>query len=92
MLDAIDANFPEEVAYTRPEGGMFLWGELPNQLSAMDLFERAVKKKVVFVPGDPFYTTSQRTSTFRLNFSCVDETLVQEGIVRLGEAIKEMIH
>ena len=92
MLDAIDANFPEEVTYTRPEGGMFLWGALPDQLSAVELFERAVKKQVVFVPGDPFYTTSQRTSTFRLNFSCVDETLVQEGIVRLGEAIKEMIH
>jgi 2-aminoadipate transaminase len=92
MLDAIDANFPEEVTYTRPEGGMFLWGVLPNQLSAMELFERAVKKQVVFVPGDPFYTTRQQTSTFRLNFSCVDETLAQEGIVRLGEAIKEMIH
>lgn len=92
MLDAIDANFPEEVTCTRPEGGMFLWGTLPKQLSAMELFELAVKKEVVFVPGDPFYTTAQRTSTFRLNFSCVDETLAREGIVRLAHAIKDMLH
>ncbi len=92
MLDAIAAYFPEEVTYTRPQGGMFLWGELPNRLSAMELFELAVKKQVVFVPGDPFYTRRQRASTFRLNFSCVDETLAEEGIMRLGEAIKEMIH
>jgi len=92
MLDAIDANFPEEVTCTRPEGGMFLWGTLPKQLSAMELFELAVKKEVVFVPGDPFYTTAQRTSTFRLNFSCVDESLAREGIVRLADAIKDMLH
>ncbi len=92
MLNAIDANFPEEVTCTRPEGGMFLWGTLPKQLSAMELFELAVKKEVVFVPGDPFYTTAQRTSTFRLNFSCVDESLAREGIVRLAHAIKDMLH
>lgn len=92
MLDAIDANFPEEATCTRPEGGMFLWGTLPKQLSAMELFELAVKKQVVFVPGDPFYTIAQRTSTFRLNFSCVDESLAREGIVRLAHAIKDMLH
>ena len=58
----------------------------------MELFELAVKKEVVFVPGDPFYTTAQRTSTFRLNFSCVDETLAREGIARLAHAIKDMLH
>lgn len=91
MLDAIDDHFPKEVSCTRPEGGMFLWVMLPNHLSSMKLFEKAMEKQVVFVPGEPFYTTGKTTSTFRLNFSCVDEQLAREGIKRLAQAIKEMI-
>ena len=92
MLGAIDEHFPAEVSCTRPEGGMFLWGTLPDQLSAMKLFDLAVKKQVLFVPGEPFYTAGKKSSAFRLNFSCVDEALIQEGVVRLSEAIKTMLH
>ncbi len=92
MLGAIDEHFPAEVTCTRPEGGMFLWGTLPDQLSAMKLFDLAVKKQVLFVPGEPFYTAGKKSSAFRLNFSCVDEALIQEGVVRLSEAIKAMLH
>lgn len=88
MLDALDTHFPDEVSYTRPDGGMFLWGRLPEGISSMALFERAVRSQVVFVPGDPFYTNKgQQTSTFRLNFSCVDEEVIREGIIRLAEAL-----
>ena len=92
MLEAIDECFPKEVKCTRPEGGMFLWGRLPDSLSAMKLFEEAVKRQVVFVPGEPFYTTGVKTSAFRLNFSCVDEELAREGISRLSEAIDRILH
>ncbi len=87
MLEAIDREFPAGVSCTRPTGGMFLWGQLPESMSALDLFARAVERKVVFVPGEPFYTRRIRTSTFRLNFSCADEELINEGISRLAEAI-----
>jgi len=90
MIEAIRKYFPDDVSCTRPDGGMFLWGELPGDMSSLDLFERAVKRQVVFVPGEPFYTTQKSTSTFRLNFSCVDETLIYEGISRLGEALADM--
>ena len=91
MLAAIDRCFPDTVTCTRPEGGMFLWGRLPNEMSSMKLFETALEKRVVFVPGEPFYTQKKITSTFRLNFSCVDEKLATEGIERLAQAIKEML-
>ena len=91
MLNAIDEFFPKEVTCTRPDGGMFLWGKLPQNLSALELFEKAVQQQVVFVPGEPFYTTGEKTSTFRLNFSCVDESLAREGIKRLAGAIEEML-
>lgn len=90
MLDSVAKHFPPRVKYTRPEGGMFLWAELPRNLTALDLFDLAVKDKVIFVPGDPFYVDKARTRTMRLNFSCVDEKTIDVGIRRLGEAIRTL--
>ncbi len=87
MIDAIAREFPASVTSTRPDGGMFLWVQLPEQLRALDLFEEAVQRKVVFVPGEPFYTRDIKTSALRLNFSCVDEQTINDGICRLAEAI-----
>ncbi|RRJ83764.1 PLP-dependent aminotransferase family protein [Aestuariirhabdus litorea] len=91
MMEAMDRHFPSSVRYTRPDGGMFLWVTLPGKLSAMALFEEAVKQQVVFVPGDPFYTDQQSHSTLRLSFSCVDAATIEVGIERLGLAIKKML-
>ena len=91
MLSSIKKHFPQNVKHTTPEGGMFLWAELPKNAAALDLFELAVKDKVVFVPGDPFYVNKTRTSTMRLNFSCADEETIEIGISRLGKAIRELL-
>ena len=91
MLTSIQEHFPSNVTYTRPEGGMFVWAELPQGAVALDLFEIAVKDKVIFVPGDPFYVNKTRTQTMRLNFSCVDEETIEIGIIRLGTAIRELL-
>jgi 2-aminoadipate transaminase len=91
MLSSIAKHFPLNVKYTKPEGGMFLWAELPQNAASLDLFDLAVKDKVIFVPGDPFYVNKARTSTMRLNFSCVDEETIEIGIGRLGNAIRELL-
>lgn len=91
MLDSIAEHFPAEVRYTRPEGGMFLWAELPSSIRALDLFEAAARDNVVFVPGDPFYIGKTGTNTLRLNFSCVDEDTIAVGIERLGRAIRKLM-
>ena len=91
MLKSIEKYFPKSVRYTKPEGGMFLWVELPQNISSLELFELAVKDKVVFVPGDPFYVNKTGTNTLRLNFSCVDEATIEVGIQRLGSAIEKLI-
>ena len=88
MQEALARYFPESVSFTKPEGGMFLWGRLPENLDSTALFEEAVKEKVVFVPGNPFYTSAARTTTFRLSFSCVDRTTVEEGVRRLSRALE----
>lgn len=91
MIESIKQNFPEEVKFTRPDGGMFLWITLPDNISSMKLFDLAIKNKVAFVPGHPFYIDRNETSTLRLNFSNVSEEIISEGIQRLGVALKELL-
>jgi len=91
MLESIERYFPSDVGYTRPEGGMFLWATLPEYVTSLELFELAVKDKVIFVPGDPFYVNRSGTNTLRLSFSCVDAATIKTGIRRLGKAIDELL-
>ncbi|GAB4356067.1 MAG: PLP-dependent aminotransferase family protein [Gammaproteobacteria bacterium] len=88
MVEQIRKHFPGSVSSTRPEGGMFLWMTLPQGVSSMALFERAIAEKVAFVPGHPFYIGRDWTNDLRLNFSCVDEAAIAQGIERLGEALR----
>jgi 2-aminoadipate transaminase len=91
MLSSIDEYFPPAVTSTHPEGGMFLWASLPGSTSSRALLDLAVKDKVIFVPGDPFYVGRGETNTMRLNFSCSDEETIKIGIKRLGKAINELL-
>jgi 2-aminoadipate transaminase len=91
MLESIDLYFPKEVYHNHPEGGMFLWVALPGNISTRKLLDIAVKDKVIFVPGDPFYINRNETNTMRLNFSCMDEATIRVGIQRLGNAIKQLL-
>ncbi|SDL08865.1 2-aminoadipate transaminase [Maridesulfovibrio ferrireducens] len=91
MVESIKKYFPAEVKITEPEGGMFLWATLPESLSAMDFFDEAIKNKVAFVPGRPFYVDDSGENTLRLNFSNSDEERIVEGIKRLGAGLKDFI-
>ncbi|CAG36339.1 aminotransferase-like domain-containing protein [Desulfotalea psychrophila] len=83
MMEQVLAEcFPAEVHFTKPDGGMFLWGELPEGMESMALFDYCLAEKVVFVPGEPFYTNNNPTRSFRLSFSCVNEASIREGIGR----------
>jgi 2-aminoadipate transaminase len=57
----------------------------------MELFDLAIKDKVAFVPGNPFYINKDKTNTLRLNFSCVDEETIETGIKRLSKSIKTLL-
>ncbi|MBK8805485.1 MAG: PLP-dependent aminotransferase family protein [Bacteroidales bacterium] len=93
MVSSIKKYFPAEVSFTLPEGGMFLWVTLPKGISSMKLFDLAIKEDVAFVPGNPFYTQKlESTNTLRLNFSCVDEKKIEEGIKKLSLVIKKLLN
>lgn len=89
MIKAMEEYFPECVSFTRPEGGMFIWATLPENITAMELFAKAKEKQVVFVPGNPFYIDGRAASTMRLNYTNCDEATITEGIRRIGSLIKE---
>jgi 2-aminoadipate transaminase len=89
MLNLLDTLFPKEVKYTLPEGGLFIWAELPVKIDAALLFKKSLEKKVVFVPGEHFYCEKPNKNTLRLNFSMASPQQIEEGMTRLAEVIKE---
>jgi 2-aminoadipate transaminase len=91
MLDAMAEFFPEEVQWTRPQGGLFLWVTTPPQVDTIDLFKVAVAEKVAYVPGDSFYPQGdgEGRHNMRLNFSYCKPEVIVEGIRRLGTALKK---
>lgn len=91
MLKAIKRYFDPSVQMTEPEGGMFLWVTLPNDISAMQLFDQAVIAKIVYVPGDPFYTSGKNRNTLRLNYTNSTSQEIEEGIQRLAVVINNAI-
>jgi 2-aminoadipate transaminase len=84
MLDALKTHFPKEAVYTRPEGGLFIWCTLPEEIDALELLKEAVKEKVAFIPGTHFYEGGGHGNTLRLNFSACDTGRIQKGIATLG--------
>ena len=89
MIRAAAEHFPPDARITEPEGGMFLWVELPAGLSSLELFERAVTENVAFVPGTPFFADGSGENTLRLNFSNTDEEAIDTGIRRLGRCMEQ---
>lgn len=85
MIKAMENYFPTDVAFTRPEGGMFIWATLPEGISSKALFDKAIREKVAFVPGDPFYTDGRNANTMRLNYTNASREVIEEGIQRLGK-------
>lgn len=91
MLEAMEEHFPEGVRWTRPQGGLFLWATVPEEIDTAELLEDAVEEKVAFVPGFAFFADGQGHNTMRLNFSYCAPEVIQEGIRRLGRAIEKQL-
>jgi len=94
MLDCLDKYMPKhpEVEWTRPEGGLFLWLSMPEQVDTYEMFTRAVEQeKVAFIPGSAFYYDGSVTNKMRLNFSYSSPEQIEEGIRRLGRIAEKEI-
>jgi len=91
FLSALEENFPEEtgVKWTKPEGGLFLWITVPDDINTHELFFLAIKDRVAFVPGEVFYPESlRRHNAMRINFSYPTKEQIVEGVRRLRAVIE----
>lgn len=92
MLSELDKKMPKCVRYTRPEGGLFLWCTLPDNISQPDFVKAAMAKKVAVVPGQTFNSDPNSPSqSFRLNYSTPSDEQIVEGIDRLAETVNSML-
>lgn len=92
MLKALKEHFPPEVTWTHPQGGLFLWATLPEKMDCQKLFRTALEHNVAFVPGESFYASNHvNRPHMRLNFSNATPEQIDEGICRLGAAIKQQM-
>lgn len=89
MLAAMEKYFPSNVKYTKPDGGMFIWITLEDDVSALELFHKAMEVNVAFVPGDPFYTSKSNVNTLRLNYTNSTPEVIEEGIKRLATILEK---
>ena len=92
MLDALDKEFPKEIKYTRPEGGLFIWCTLPDSIDVNQFVKAAVERNVRVVPGATFSCDTEKSvNSFRLNFSTPSDEQIVKGIKTLGQLAKEFI-
>jgi 2-aminoadipate transaminase len=91
MLASLGRHFPPGVRWTHPQGGLFLWVTLPRGFDSSALLTEALKEKVAFVPGGPFFPLGGGAETMRLNFSYAPPETIEEGIRRLGAVIRRQL-
>lgn len=89
MMEAMDQHFPKAVKWVRPEGGMFIWCELPKNVSATKIFPQVIEQKVAYVTGSVFHANGGGDNTFRLNFTNSTEAQIRDGIARLGAVLRK---
>jgi len=87
MLNALETHMPEGTRWTHPDGGMFLWAELPRGMRGEDILPRAIEQRVAFVPGSPFFAAHPKSECIRLNFSNRPPELIDEGMRRLASVL-----
>lgn len=91
MLEAMENDFPdsENLYWTEPNGGLFIWVTLPESIDSQDLFEKALEANVAFVPGHNFYVNDGGRNTMRLSYSLLAPERIKEGMARLGKVLEE---
>ncbi|WP_367924330.1 PLP-dependent aminotransferase family protein [uncultured Ruthenibacterium sp.] len=90
MMQLLDEKCPE-IRYIRPEGGMFLWGTLPENVQMQDFVKRCLDKKLAVVPGNAFLVDeNQPCQNFRMNFSTPTKQQIKMGVEIMAAVLREM--
>ncbi len=88
MIDALRERLAGNLAFSAPQGGMFVWGFLPTGIDAGALVRTAIEEKVMYVPGAPFYADAPDPRSLRLCFSMSTPERIRVGVERLERALR----
>jgi 2-aminoadipate transaminase len=89
MLEALEEHMPEDASWTRPEGGYFVWLDLPSGPDTGELLVQAEQAGVTFVKGTDFFPGGRDGSrSLRLAFSFVSPGEIAEGVGRLSPLLR----
>jgi DNA-binding transcriptional MocR family regulator len=91
LHEALGRYLPKDAMWRRPAGGLFLWLELPPEISADDLLLVTEAQGVVFMPGRPLYPSTARHNVCRLNFTVPSEETIDRGVAVMGSAVRRML-
>jgi len=87
MLGLLEKYMPQGVSWTHPEGGLFLFVTLPEEIDTVALYDRALAAGVAYVAGSFFYPDGSHRNTMRLNFSFLDASRMEAGVKLLAEVV-----
>ena len=88
MLDCLDEHLPDECEWSEPDGGFFVWVELPEGLDAEELLPEAAEEGVTYLPGSMFYPDDGGERSLRLSFSYVPYEEMERGVQALARAVR----
>jgi DNA-binding transcriptional MocR family regulator len=91
MLDALAAEMPSPVTWTRPKGGFYVWVTMPESLDASAVFAEALKSRAAFVTGSGFDPYGVKKNCFRLAFAHTPEEKIAEGIRIVAAAVRSIL-
>ena len=91
MIEALTEHFPAEARWTVPEGGFFVWVEMPPFLDLKTVLAEAVERGVTYVPGDAFYPDGRGRNCMRLGFCYASPERIREGLARLADVLEDRL-
>ena len=91
MLEELARQMPDDVTWTEPKGGFFVWLTLPDGIDAQAMLPRGVNARVAYVPGAAFYVDGQGTNNIRLSYCFPTAERIREGVRRLGKVIRSEV-
>lgn len=91
MLSALDLYMPQEFTHTVPQGGLFIWGELPDYIDTVEILPEALSQNVAYIQGCEFFAEGGGRNTVRLNFSNASIERIDHGVKVLSGIFKKHI-
>lgn len=89
MLATMRETFPDDVHFTEPDGGLFVWLTFPAGFDATAFMAETLlpEAKVAYVPGATFFPVEQQPNHARLSFSGVPDERLVRGVSELGRLL-----